>query len=148
MRREIARGPRPAYDRRVDADAAAKAWVEAWSRGWAASDPDAVAAAYAEDAVFRSHPFREPHLGRAGAREYARWAFESEETLDFRFGEPVAAGDRAAVEYWAILRSESKEHTLFGIALLRFGPDGLVAGQRDYWSMEEGRREPPPEWGT
>jgi ketosteroid isomerase-like protein len=122
-------------------------WVDTWSRGWAASDPDIVASAYAEEAVFRSHPFREPHLGRAGAREYARQAFADEETVEFRFGEPVAGGDRAAVEYWAILRSEGVEHTLFGIALLRFGADGLVVEHRDYWAMQEGRREPPPGWG-
>ena len=132
----------------MDAEAAARRWVDAWSRGWAASDPETVASAYAEDAVFRSHPFREPHLGRAGAREYARQAFEDEETLEFEFGEPVAACDRAAVEYRAILRSDSREHTLFGIALLRFGPDGLVIDHRDYWSMQDGRREPPPDcWG-
>jgi ketosteroid isomerase-like protein len=131
----------------MDGAEAAKSWVEAWSRGWAASDADAVASAYAEDAIFRSHPFREPHLGREGAREYARWAFEGEETVEFRFGEPVVDGARAAVEYWAILRSEGKDHTLFGIAFLRFGPDGLVVSQRDCWSMEEGGRAPPSGWG-
>ncbi|TML57532.1 MAG: nuclear transport factor 2 family protein [Actinobacteria bacterium] len=131
----------------MDSEAAARRWIDAWSRGWAASDPDTIASAYAEDAVFRSHPFREPHLGRAGAREYGRHAFEDEETLEFRFGEPLAAAGRAAVEYWAILRSAGKEHTLFGIALLSFDPDGLVAEHRDYWSTQEGRREPPPAWG-
>jgi ketosteroid isomerase-like protein len=131
----------------VDAEAAARRLIDTWSRGWAASDPDTVASAYAVDAVFRSHPFREPHLGRAGAREYARQAFEDEETVEFRFGEPLAAGDRAAVEYWAILRSNGEDQTLFGIAFLRFGPDGLVVDHRDYWSMEEGRREPPQDWG-
>ena len=131
----------------MDSEAAARRWVDAWSRGWATSDPDTVASAYAQDAVFRSHPFREPHLGRSGAREYARQAFEDEETLEFRFGEPLAAAGRAAVEYWAILRSADKEHTLFGIALLRFDADGLVAEHRDYWSLQEDRREPPPGWG-
>ena len=131
----------------MDVEAAARAWVDRWSRGWAASEPDLVATAYAEDAVFLSHPFREPHLGRAGAHEYARTAFADEETLEFRFGEPLAAGDRAAVEYWAILRSDRKEHTLLGVALLRFGDHGLVVSQRDYWSMQEGRREPPDGWG-
>jgi hypothetical protein len=31
--------------------------------------------------------------------------------------------------------------------VLRFGPDGLVAEQRDYWFLADGRHEPPPEWG-
>jgi ketosteroid isomerase-like protein len=131
----------------VDAEAAAHAWIDRWSRGWSAADPDAIAEAYADGAVFRSHPFRDPHLDREGVREYARWAFDDEETVEFRFGEPVAGRDRAAVEYWAILRSDGEERTLLGIALLRFGGDGLVVSQRDYWSVEAGRREPPAGWG-
>jgi ketosteroid isomerase-like protein len=124
-----------------------RTWLDGWSKGWAAADPEPIAALYAEGAVFRSHPFREPHVGPEGAREYARFAFEDEETVEFRFGEPVVEGDRAAVEYWAILRSDGKDHTLFGVAVLRFGPDGLVVSQRDYWSMQEGRRGPPEGWG-
>jgi ketosteroid isomerase-like protein len=123
------------------------AWLEGWSKGWATADPEPIGALYADDAVFRSHPFREPHVGRAGAHEYAHFAFEEEETVEFRFGEPIVDGDRAAVEYWAILRSDGKDHTLLGVAVLRFGPDGLVVSQRDYWSIEEGRREPPEGWG-
>ena len=131
----------------MDAEAAARRWVEGWSEGWAAADPDRIAALYADDAVFVSQPFREPHAGRAGVREYARWAFEDEETLDFAFGEPTVAGDRAAVEYWALMRAEDAERTLAGVALIRFGDDGLVVEQRDYWSIEDGRRERPPGWG-
>jgi ketosteroid isomerase-like protein len=44
----------------MDAEAAARAWVEGWSSAWPARDAGAVAALYAEGAVFRSHPFREP----------------------------------------------------------------------------------------
>ena len=131
----------------MDAEAAARRWVEGWSEGWAAADPDRIAVFYAEDAVFVSRPFREPHLGRAGVREYARWAFADEETLDFAFGEPRVGRDGAAVEYWALLRSEGRERTLAGVAVIRFGEDGSVAEQRDYWSIEDGRRERPPGWG-
>jgi hypothetical protein len=106
-----------------------------------------VAALYTDDAVYLSHPFRRPHLGRAGVIEYARSAFDSEEATEIWFGEPVAAGDRAAVEYWAILVSGGKEHTLAGTTMLRFAEDGRCRDHRDYWSMEEGRREPPAGWG-
>ena len=131
----------------MDAEAAARRWVEGWSAGWAAADPDRIAALYAEDAVFVSQPFREPHLRRPGVREYARWAFADEETLDFSFGEPRVGRDGAAVEYWALLRSDGRERTLAGVALIRFGEDGLVAKQRDYWSIEDEWRERPPGWG-
>jgi ketosteroid isomerase-like protein len=133
----------------VDAQAAARAWVDAWRRAWPARDPEPLAAVYAEDTLFRSQPFREPHEGREGVLEYARWAFADQERLDgCWFGEPVVAGDRATVEYWAVLAEAGEEVTIAGVALIRFGPDGRVRDQRDYWSLESGRREPPPGWGT
>jgi ketosteroid isomerase-like protein len=130
----------------VDAEAAARAWIDVWSRAWPAQDVDAIAALYTADAVYVSHPFRPPHPG--GARGYVEWAFGDEELVEARFGEPVAGGDRAAVEYWAVLLADGGKHTLAGTSVLRFGPDGLVTHHRDYWVMEEGRREAPEAWGT
>ena len=123
----------------MDAAAAARAWVEGWTRGWENGDAEAIGALYAEDAVYRSHPFREPEKS---ARDYALRAFADEELAECRFGEPVVDGDRAAVEYWAVLQADGDEETLAGIALLRFGADGRVVEQRDYWSMQPGRAEP------
>jgi hypothetical protein len=57
------------------------------------------------------------------------------------------AGDRAAVEYWAVLVENGREVTIAGVALLRFGADGRVVVQRDYWALEPGAREPTPGWG-
>jgi hypothetical protein len=31
--------------------------------------------------------------------------------------------------------------------VIRFGADGLVREQHDYWNAHEGRREPPEGWG-
>lgn len=133
----------------MDAEAAARAWVEAWQRAWPAKDPAPLAAVYAENAVFRSEPFREPHAGRDGVLEYARWAFADQD--DFGgcwFGEPIVAGERATVEYWAILVEKGEEVTIAGVALLWFDADGRVRVQRDYWSLSAGRREPPEGWGA
>jgi ketosteroid isomerase-like protein len=132
----------------VDAEAAARAWVEGWSRAWPARDAEAVADLYTPDAVYRSHPFREAHRGRTGVIEYARSAFAEEDAVEFWFGEPVAAGDRAAVEYWAILDAGGKGLTLAGTTVIRFAPDGRCREHRDYWSIQEGRRPPPEGWGT
>jgi ketosteroid isomerase-like protein len=121
----------------MDTDAAARAWIEGWTKGWETADADAIGALYAPDAVFRSHPFREPEKS---AREYALRAFSDEELVECRFGEPVVQGDRAVVEYWAVLAAGGDEETHAGIAVIRFGPDGLVAEQRDYWAMEPSRR--------
>jgi ketosteroid isomerase-like protein len=129
----------------VDVEAAARAWVEAWSRGWPAKDVESIAAVYADDASYRSHPFREPHP--EGARGYASWAFSEQESVEFWFGEPVASGDRAAVEYWAVLVEAGREMTIAGAAFLRFGADGRVEEHRDYWSELPGPRPPPAGWG-
>jgi ketosteroid isomerase-like protein len=133
----------------VDAETAARRWVDAWRRAWPAADPSPLAAVYAEDAVFRSHPFREAHAGREGVLAYARWAFADQEELrGCWFAEPAVSGDRAAVEYWAIVVERGEEVTIAGVSLLRFDPDGRVRLQRDYWSLEPGPREPPEGWGT
>jgi SnoaL-like protein len=123
----------------VDVEVAARTWLEGWTRGWETGDAEAIGALYAPDAVFRSHPFREPEKS---ARDYALRAFADEELVECRFGEPVVDGDRAAVEYWAILAADGEEETLAGVALLLFGPDGLVVEQRDYWAMQPGRSAP------
>jgi ketosteroid isomerase-like protein len=132
----------------VDADAAARAWIESWRRAWPARDPEAVAALYTPDAVYVSHPFREPHLGTAGVLDYARTAFGEEDLVEVSFGEPVASGDRAAVPYWAIVAAGGKELTLAGITMLHFAEDGRVRAHHECWAMDEGRRAPPPGWGV
>ena len=126
----------------MDSTAAVRRWVDGWTRGWAAHDVEPIAAVYAPDAVFVSHPFREPQSPSV----YAAWAFSDEEKADVRFGEPVVGDGCAAAEWWAFVRYEGQEQTLAGMSFLRFGPDGRVIEQRDYWSMEDGRRNPPPGW--
>jgi len=120
----------------MDTRAAVSVWIDGWTRGWQEADPEQIAALYADDAVFRSHPFREPE---ASARDYVVRAFAEEQLVECRYGEPVVDSERATVEYWAILATPRGEETLAGVALIRFGSDGLVVEQRDYWSMQSGR---------
>ena len=127
----------------MDAEAAARAWIDGWSRGWRAHNPEPIAALYIEDVVFVSEPFRAP----THPRDYAVQAFAEEDEVEFRFGEPIVCGDRAVVEYWAYITFEGKESTLAGVALLRFDQEGRCVDQRDYWSMKEGRHAPSPHWG-
>ena len=132
----------------METSRAAARWAETWAQAWSAHDADAVESLYADDAVFTSQPFREPHRGAAGARAYAEWAFASEEAVECWFGEPVVGEDaHAACEYWAVVREGGTEQTLAGCAVLRFGSDGKVLEQRDYWNVREGRHEPPSGWG-
>jgi ketosteroid isomerase-like protein len=124
---------------------AAKNWAEAYERAWRAGDGEAAGALYAEDCVFRSHPFRELE----DARAYMARVFEEAAAREVWFGEPREDGDRAAIEYWATLvEPNGAESTLAGCHVVRFRHDGLVAEARDYWHEAPGHRSPPPEWGS
>ncbi len=57
----------------------------------------------------------------------------------FRFGEPLVAGDRAAVDWWAVITAtDGSVETIAGTSLIRFGADGRVVEQRDVWAGEPG----------
>jgi nuclear transport factor 2 (NTF2) superfamily protein len=129
----------------MDTDAAARAWIEAWEKGWPATDVDRIASRYQASAPYRSHPFRDVST----VREYVTQAFTEEELVRSWFGQPIVDGDRAAVEYWAILRSPDGTHvTIAGHSHLRFDEDGLVAEHRDYWAQQDGTIDPPAGWGS
>jgi hypothetical protein len=63
-------------------------------------------------------------------------------------GAPFAGGDRVAVEWWATMVDDDGEYTLPGCLLLELAPDGRCRSLREYWNLEQGRREPFPGWGT
>jgi hypothetical protein len=136
-------GARSGQSSEVKTAAAVRRWIETWAYAWPAKDADAIAALYAADAAFRSQPFRELQSPRA----YVEWAFSEQDEAECWFGEPVVAGDRAAIEYWGIVRYEGRDETIAGISFVRFGADGLAVDQRDCWNSQEGRVEPPPGWG-
>jgi ketosteroid isomerase-like protein len=126
----------------MDVQAAARAWVDAWQSAWPASDPEPLEAVYADDVVFYSHPFRP----RESWRAYAEWAFVGQAEAECRFGEPLVAGDMAAVEWWgAVTANDGSVETVAGTSLLRFGADGRVVEQRDAWAGKAGRHE-LPDW--
>lgn len=79
-------------------------------------------------------------------RDYVAWAFGDQAAVECRFGVPVVAGDRAAVDWWAVVTStDGSVETLAGISLLCFGEDGRVYEQRDVWATEPGRCD-LPDW--
>jgi SnoaL-like domain len=114
-----------------------------WERGWREHDVDAIAALYAEGAVHYSAPFRK----RGDLRAYVEWAFSDEQRADVWFGEPIVAGDRAAVPWWAVSTTTGGDESLAGVSMIRFDADGLVTEQLDYWNMEPGRHEPHGHFG-
>ncbi|HXV33935.1 MAG TPA: nuclear transport factor 2 family protein [Gaiellaceae bacterium] len=125
----------------------AEEWIAAYGRAWVGRDPEAAAALFTEDAVYRSSPFRQPHAGSEGIRDYWARATSTQEELDLRFGEPVVEGSKVVVEWWAIMRDEGAWITLPGCLLLRFAEGGRCEELREYWHVEDGRHEPPAGWG-
>lgn len=123
-------------------------WLERYRAAWEEADPDAAAALFSEDAVYRSSPFREPHLGREGVREYWARATASQSDTTVRLGRPISEDGRTAVEWWATMRDEEGEITLPGILFVRFAGDGLCEELREAWMVAEERLEPHPGWGT
>lgn len=56
-------------------------------------------------------------------------------------------GDRAAVEWWAIIVDDGSALSFGATAWLRFDAEGLVVEEHDYWQSSAGRVEPWPGWG-
>lgn len=109
-----------------------------WESAWPLADTDAVAALYAPEATFFSHPFR----AHEPPASYVEWAFGEQSAAECRFGQPVVDGDRAAVDWWAVVTDrDGSVQTLAGTSLLRFSRDGLVVEQRDAWNHMAGRHE-------
>jgi len=133
------------YDRRVDAEAAARRWADTWARAWRTLDADLLQPLYTDQTLHRSHPFREP----GNPLEYARWAFGEEEgEPEVWMGDPIVTGDRAAIEWWAVVTENGKDVSLAGTSLLRFDADGRAVEQADYWGMTDGRTPPWRGWAT
>jgi hypothetical protein len=129
----------------MDAQEAGRRWAQTWERAWASKDAEAIAALYAPGATYRSHPLRDPETG--GPLAYTQREFALEDSIECRFGAPIAADDRAAVEWWASYVEDGQELTLAGATVLRFDADGLVVDHVDYWVEGDGRRPPFEGWG-
>jgi ketosteroid isomerase-like protein len=126
----------------------ARAWLERYRRAWEEGDVEGFVRLFTEDAIYHSHPFREPHLGHDGIRAYVGGAIGTQEQVEVRFGEPIVEGGRAAAEWWATMEDEEDgEVTLPGCLILRFAADGRCEELREYWHLEQGRREPRSGWG-
>jgi hypothetical protein len=114
----------------MDTRQAAQRWADVWERGWPAHDAAAIGALYADGAFWQQHPFLDPEPG------YLARVFGEEESAQVWFGAPLVDGDRAAVAWTAQTRlTDGGSEDLAGVSLLRFGSDGLVVEERDFWNQ-------------
>lgn len=123
-------------------------WLERYRTAWETADPDAAAALFTEDAVYRSSPFREPHRGHDGVHEYWTGATGGRSDTAVRIGRPITAGNRTAVEFWATMRDDDGEITVSGILFLRFAPGGRCEELREAWVRAEELLQPHDGWGA
>jgi len=130
----------------MNAETAARRWADTWSRAWPQRDAEAIAALYADMAVYRSPAFQQPYSGLAGVRRYLGENLPVEENIQCWFGEPIVSGDRAAVEWWGSWREQGQELTFAGVTVLRFDDQGNVVDHRDYDNHVERREAPYEGW--
>ena len=123
-------------------------WVDGYARAWVEMDAEAAAALFSEDANYRSFIFDEPHVGRAGVRDYWSEVTSTQSDVQVRMGRPIVEGRRAAVEFWTNMQNEGSEVTLVGCLLLTFDDDGLCQGLDEYYEFAPGRMDPPESWGA
>ncbi len=126
---------------------AANKWVRSYTKAWREKDAKAIASLFAEDAAYHSHPFRPANQGRKGVLEYTLGALDVQEVYEVRFGKPVVEGSRAAVEYWTTMKERTEDVTLVGCVMLHFAKNGLCKELHDYWVLQTGRIQAPPNWG-
>jgi predicted enzyme related to lactoylglutathione lyase len=129
----------------MDTRTAAERWARTWERAWPAKRIEDIDALYADGATYRSHALRDREQG--GAQGYLRRELPSESDIECRFGAPIAADGRAAVEWWASWEEAFETITLAGTTVLRFDDDGQVVEHVDYWVQGEGRPAPFEGWG-
>jgi hypothetical protein len=136
-----------------DTDMDLQRWVAEYARAWREKDAVGVAALFTEDAAYCSSPTRPAHVGREAIIAYWRRATATQADLDLRFGAPIIAGGRVAVEWWAVMRDPdwrppNEWVTLPGCLILRFATDGRCAELREYYNPVFGEATPPPSgWG-
>lgn len=123
-------------------------WLEAYRRAWEDRDPDAAAALFTDDAIYREQPYQQPFDGKAGVRDYWATVTATQSDIHFRYGTPLIAGDRVIAEWWVTMRNGGADITLAGVFLLRFDAAGLCSELSEYWHFGEGQREPYPGWGA
>jgi hypothetical protein len=127
----------------VDTESAARRWAAVLHEAWAGGDAEPFLALYAAGASFRG-PFGGPEAAEAHMR---RSFAVGDGRPEVWVGEPVVLGDRAAVEWWAVLDGDGGATTFAATAWLRFDAEGRVVEENDYWQSAPGRFEPWAGWG-
>jgi SnoaL-like domain len=127
--------------------AAAERWFAEYFRCWREKDADAVIRLFTPDAVYRSSPFRPPHVGSVEIRTYWERATSAQSDFEVTVGVPIIDDRRTSLEWWARWQEGGAPVTLPGALVVRFSTDGLCEELREYWHVEPSAILPPDGWG-
>jgi hypothetical protein len=122
-------------------------WIRNYSKAWLKKDAKTIASLFTEDSAYHSHPFRPVNQGKKSILNYTLGALDVGQVYEVRFGKPVVEGYRAAVEYWTTMKEKVEDVTLAGCIMLHFAKNGLCKELHDYWVLQAGRQQAPPNWG-
>jgi nuclear transport factor 2 (NTF2) superfamily protein len=120
-------------------------WINVLEAGWRARDPDAIAALFTEDAVYRQGPFGTAHQGRAAIRTHWTTTLSNQRDPQIWFAPPIVHGHDAALEWWCILHdpTDATPRTAAGCVTLRFDDQGLCTRFHEYWHTAPGTAAKP-----
>ena len=113
------------------------AWLDRYFAAWESNEPGAVAALFAEDAVYSYSPFREETRGReAIVREWVEGGLGEELRVAH---EPLAVTGNRGIAHWAVSFRDSNDATveLDGIFVLDFDAEGLCTEHREWYVRRE-----------
>jgi ketosteroid isomerase-like protein len=107
-------------------------WLDRYVAAWRSYDRDAIGALFAEDAVYRYHPYDEPLTGRDAIVE--SWLEDPDEPGSFeaRYEPYAVEGDRAVAVGTSTYASGDVYENVF---LLRFDAGGRCAELTE-WFMQ------------
>lgn len=123
-----------------------KTWVEELREAWEQADSHRAGALFTVDAAYHSHPLQPPLVGREAIEGYWQKATATQANVRVRMGEPLLDGDRAVVEWWAVMTEAGVDTTDAGALVLEFSGE-YCRRLREYWNVAEGFVEPPEGWG-
>lgn len=108
--------------------------VEAYVAAFAASDPDAVAALYAEDAVVEDPIGSPAHHGREAIRAFYAESMKTGAKLTLE-GPVRLAGDYAVFPFSVHLHYEGSDKRIDVIDTFKFDENDLVTEMRAFWGQ-------------
>jgi SnoaL-like domain len=124
-----------------------KDWLERYRRAWIERNAADAGELFTEDAIYREQPFQTPFVGREAIQRYWATVTATQSEIEMRYGPPIVGDDRVAVKWCVNLGNGGAPITLAGEFFLLFTNGGQCGELREYWTLAEGRVEPPDWWG-